>query len=272
MPAHKFAAPFALWLLAVLYLAWTHEGAGASWALPPLVAIVVIYVMSPQINWWWWKKYPPVLSDGLTQLLEKNAIFYRNLPKNDQKTFRERVFLTMQSSNFMAKGFPEDEVLDDLKMIISAAATTVSFRKTDFLFPKFEQIVVYPKAFPTPELPVFHHSEMFEIDGLLIFSAEILTHSFFNPTVFFNAAIYEYARAAKKSWRIAENWPTFDAADLPNLELVSGLPFENIKHQIGLENLDISAIAAHHYFQFREKMTAIFPAKSANFELFFGVK
>jgi hypothetical protein len=269
MPAHKFVVPFALWFLAALYFAWTHDGTGAIWALPPLVAIVVIYVMSPQINWWWWQKYPPVLSDGLTKLLEKNSTFYRNLPQNQQKNFRERVFLVMQSSNFMAKGFPEDEVLDDLKMIVSAAAATVSFRKTDFLFPKFESIVVYPKAFPTPELPVFHHSEMFEADGLLIFSAEILTHSFLNPTVFFNAAIYEYVRAAKKSWPNTAVFPIFSENDLPNLAAASGLPFENIRHQIGLENLDISAIAGHHFFQFREKMLAIFPEKSTAFELFF---
>ncbi len=270
MPAHFLASPFALWLMAALYRAWRSEGGGAIWVVPPLVALVIIYVLAPQINWWWWKRNTPDLSDGLTKLLEKHSIFYKNLPKTEQKEFRGRVFMFMQATNFVAKAFPEDEVPDDLKAIIAANAVTVSGRKDQFLFPKFEQVVVYPQAFPTPRFQVLHSSEIFEEEGLLIFSGELLIRSFMEPGAYFNIGLYEFARAAKKSWaETTVAWPVFSENDWSRFEQI--LPFDKnfVEAQIGLPGVDLTAVAAHHFFQNREKMGEVFPAETAVFAKFF---
>lgn len=270
MPAHFLASPFALWFLAALYRAYRNDGGGAIWLVPPLVVLVIIFVLAPQINWWWWKRNTPDLSEGLTKLLEKHCIFYKKLPINEQKAFRGKVFMFMQASDFMAKGFPEDEVPDDLRAIIAANAVTISCRKTDFLFPKFEQIAVYMQAFPTPRFPVLHSSEIFEDEGLLIFSGELLVHAFIQPGHYFNIGLYEFARAARKSWPETTPWPIFSESDWPRfLEI---MPFDKtlVEAQIGLPSPDLTAVAAHHFFQNREKMAAVFPKESADFEAIFG--
>lgn len=271
MPAHFFASPFALWLLAALYRAWRNDGAGAVWLVPPLVALVIIYVLAPQINWWWWKRNTPDLSDGLKKLVEKHSIYYQKLSKAEQMAFRGKVFMFMQATDFMAKGFPEDEVPDDLKAVIAANAVTISGKKDQFLFPKFEQVAVYKQMFPTPQFPVLHSSEIFEEDGLIIFSGELLVRSFMQPNAYFNVGLYEYARVAQKSWPETDaTWPVFSENDWAKFAEV--MPFDKkfVEAQIGLPEPNLTAVAAHHYFQNKEKMAAVFPAETAAFDQIFG--
>ncbi len=269
MPSHFIAAPFAFWFLAALYRAWRMDGEGAIWMAAPFLALAIIFILAPQINWWWWKRNTPDLPEGLADLLEKQCPFYQKLTTNEKADFRGRVFMSMHGYDFLGKAFPKDAVPVDLKAIIAANAVTVSWPRKEFLFRKFEKIVVYPQAFPTPRFQSLHGSEMQAEEGLVIFSGELLIKSFLQPLLYFNVGLYEFARAAMKSWP-DEPWPEFAEADWLGFQQV--MPFSKglVEAQIGLPGVDLTAVAAHHFFQNREGMRAVFPQQTADFEKIFG--
>ena len=50
------AAPFVLAIIVCGYLAYTNPYAYSWYLLPPVLAIAVILIMRPQIDWYWYQK------------------------------------------------------------------------------------------------------------------------------------------------------------------------------------------------------------------------
>lgn len=269
MPARLFSIPFFVWLLAALYVAWKNDGIQPLVIAPPLVALAVLFVMSPQINWWWWSRNPPDLPDGLRAMLEKCAPFYQKMPESVQKRFRTRLFLIMEATEFMPKGWPDDRFPEDIKAMIAAQHARLTLDRADFLLPKFETVVVYRQAFPSPNHQFFHGSELFEEDGCLIFSAEHVIKGFMEEGQYFQVALYEYARAFQKSHPEA-GWPVFSETDWPLLETAGQVSKPQIENAIGLPDPNPLAVAVHHFFQKTESFAAVFPEESVALQRIFS--
>ncbi len=274
LPSRILLAIVAALALGPLYWAWTHDGAGAIWVAPPLVLAAVVFVLGPQIDWAVWRKYPPDLPDDLRQFLEKRFFFYQKLAEKDRFRFRSRTFLAMHGLEWMAKGFdPEDEnapLPEDLKLLFAAHLVFLTWAKPAPILQKFETVVVYRGPFPSPAHPVFHASEIFEADGVLLFSADSVIRAVAEKDrPAFNLAFYEWARAFKMSFP-NEKWPPFGAEKWSALHSVGGLEKGQIESAIGLPEPDILAVAVHHFFVFEENFRADFPAESALFDSIFG--
>lgn len=263
MPANKFLAPFAVLALLFLYLAWEVDPGYAKYLIPCLVVAALIYVSSPQINWWWWQRNPPDLEPQLHAWLEHNSLFYNSLPAAERRHFRSRIFLHRENIDWTPMAWPDEKVPTDVQLAIASQAAMLTLGRPDFLFSKFEKVIVYPKPFLSPEHPQPHASELFEPDGCLIFSAEQLMFATMQPGQFFNPVLYEYARAFALSFP-ETRLPIFpdEAPVWEKLAQVGGHTRPQIEETIGLPNLDATAAAVHHFFTFPVRFAAVFPAEA----------
>lgn len=273
MFARLTALPFLLLTLLFLYLAWTIDSAYAPWIVPFLIIAAIIYILSPQINWWWYSKHPPRLDTSMRQTLERVSVFYSNLSEAEKIRFEGRVALFRMGTDWTALDWPEDDLPPDVELALAVQAITITFGRDEFLFRRFEKVIVYPRQFPSPEHPYFHSSELYEPDGCLIFSAENMMLGFYKPAENYNTGMHEYARAFAR-WFPEEEWPDFqDISIWDKLNDISGMDREKVEKAVGLAGIEPLPVAIHHYFNFPEsfkkcdeelfsRLERIFAAKS----------
>ena len=270
MFSNYIAAPFVFLSLLFLYLTWEVDTDYALWIPPFVVLSAVIYIFSPQINWWWYKRRPPQLEPGLADLLHRYCGFYRRLPAAKKLEFQHRVVLFRMGTDWEPMAFEGETVPADVRMVISAQAVITLFRKPDYLYQKFEKVIVYPIPFSTPEYPFDHASELFEPDGCLLFSAEQLMLAFTQPTVWYNVALHEYAKVYMLTYP-GEAFPVLDGADVwEKLQAVSDMPRGHVESVVGMAGVDVLPVAVHHYFTFPERFRQEFPEAAAAFGKIWG--
>ncbi len=257
MFARLLAIPFAVAALVILYLSWEVHRSYSIYLLPPVLITALIFVLGPQINWWWYRRRPPDLKPALRALLERAPGVYHRLSAEDQLKFRQRMSLFIMATDFMPQGM--DKAPPDVEAVVAASAVTLSFGQEEFLFPKYEHVVLYAHPFPTPQYPeIFHTSEVFDEDGVLLFSIEHLFHGFLQPQQYFHSGLYEYAKVYMRSYPMAR-YPQVEAAHWPILERISGFSRESVEKWIGLPDISPLAVAITYYFCFPEKFQSEWP-------------
>lgn len=266
-PWQIIAAPFGLWAIVFIALAFfKDDGYWAIWATPAVAVLAGTYVLSPQINWWWYRRNPPPLSMSATKLLEEHFLFYKKLSPELKTRFRERVALFMLGNEFIRPVPPDDseaqqlrnKVPEDLKAAVAAFAAQVSFGKKEVLVSKFEHFILYPHPFPTPQYNNLHTSEIYDEDGVVLFAADPLMIGLNTPQLFFSIGLYEFARIFKKTTPSVQI-PILTKQDWSLLEKISGMSRETISGVVGLYELDDFGIAAHHFFTFPELFKSALP-------------
>ncbi|MBX2927391.1 MAG: zinc-dependent peptidase [Saprospiraceae bacterium] len=249
--------PFLLVTAIFLYLALRVDPAYARFIPWPVVAMAGLYVFSPKINWWWYTRYPPDLDAGLRKLVEQAPGFYHRLSATEQLRFRQRVSLFIMGNDFKAQGIKA--VPNDVEAVVAASAVTLMFGQKFLVFPKYEHIVIYPHPFPSPQYPErFHISEVYDEDGVLLFSMKHLMHGFFQPDQYFHIGLYEYARVYVRS-NAFTRLPQVDETHWPVLERISGFGREAIEKYINLTDIDPLAVAIAHFFVFPEAFEREWP-------------
>ncbi len=233
----------------------------ATWMAVFVVLTAVSFIFSNQIQWWWNTRKPQEIDDKMKTILFKNYPFYSNLSLENKKMFRERMHAYMIGNNFMPQG-GMPSVMTDIKGIIAAAATRITFGNKEQLISKFENIIVYPKAFPSPQFPHhFHSSEIFEEDGVIMFSMEHLLKKFQQPDRYFDAALYEFAKIF-----ILQNphlpFPKFDDEMWNTNEKITKFTKEYIHKFINLEEIDLDAVMVVAFFthpdNFKKELPSIY--------------
>lgn len=258
------AAPFVFVGLLCLYLAWEVDDAYALYIIPCAISLALIFVFSPQIDWWWYKRRPPALDPHIRMLLVKYHPFYQTVSPADKEQFRDRVALFMRANDFKSQG--SDAVPEDIKGVIAANAVHLTFGRDVFLFPKFETIVVYAHPFPSPKYPKQEHvSELYEEDGVLLFSAEQLMMGFSNPRQYYNIGLHEYAHAFVLS-HPEVFWPDLEPQTWLSLERLSGFSKAYIDRWINRPDVELLPAAIVHYFTFPESFGAVLPELKTFFD------
>lgn len=257
MPAFRLAIPFILLLGLGAYLTIQVD---TSWSFLMIIGLTILvsgFVLAPQINWWWWQRFPPDLPAELAKLLDDRLIFYRKLSDTEQREFRRRAFMFNQGNNFMAKVM--EKIPIDIQLMIASPAVSLTFRKEEFLFPNFENIVVYPHPFPSPQYQdKFHSSEIYEPDGVVMFCLEHVLKGFVDPRKYLNPAWYEYARIFKITYP-SNDYGDWSAVEWKELETVSGFSHEALRRWVGLPDLDMEAMGIAFYFVFPTKFEQELP-------------
>ena len=258
------AFPLLVALGILFYISYFVNPEYAIYILPIVIALIALYVLQPQIDWWWYNRNLPDLEPPLQNLLEAKLPYYRNLSSDLKLRFRQRCALYMLANDFIPQGpkfLPED-----VKGLIAANVVQLTFGQKDYRLPKFERIVVYTIPFPSPQYPEqLHSSEMFEEDGVLLFTADHLVRGTVDSKHYFNIGLYEYSKVFRLSY------PEFayprDGLDWPVLEKISGFKLEKIKQYIGLSDIDILSVAMVYFFCFPKKFEEMLPAIAKQLQL-----
>ena len=248
--------PFVVLAFAFLFMAVLVDSGYAMWAVPFVVALAVIYVMSPQINWWWYQKHPPRLAEPLVKMLLARLPFFRGLPPAEKTRFCTRIALYMEANEFRPQG--TEKVPEDVKAVIAASVVQLTFGMDDYLLNKFEHIIVYPHPFPSPQYERWHACENYEPDGAILFSAEQLMAGFAAPQKFFHIGLYEYAKVLQIC-HPDFHFPDWPADSWGKLTAVSGFSKAALEKWVGLPDLDLTAVAVAHFFVFPEKFKTVLP-------------
>ena len=268
MFAKRILIPFVLLALGALYLTWEVDQSYSLWIIPPVIITAILYVFAPQINWWWYQRSPPQIDPMVKTLLGKHLPFYDNLSPEDKKKFDHRLTLYQLSVEYITKS--SDGVPDDIRGLIAACPVWLTFNKEDFLFPKFENVVVYNHAFPSPQHPEeLHASEIFEEDGVLVFSLEHFMPGFLDTKKYYHIGLHEYAKVFILSYP-DESYPTFGDNFWNKIEQINGLKREALEGFMGLKDIDTLPIGIVYHFVYPEKFAAVFPKESKMLNEIFG--
>ncbi|MGK0362976.1 MAG: hypothetical protein ACI85O_000015 [Saprospiraceae bacterium] len=240
----------------------------AIYSIIPLLPAAIVFVMSPQINWWWYTKNPSSTDNSIKAMLKSRLPFYKNLSETDKKKFEDRVNLFIMAKEFTPK--IHDDVPEDMKAIIAASAVMLTFHKEeDWIFDKFEQYIVYPHPFPTPQYEEWHICENFEEDGVMLFSAQHLLHGFFEPHKYYQIALHEFVNVFLENYS-GTKYPQFEEDNWADFEKISNFSEEKIKSYIGLQNVSLASVGTTLFFTHREIFAKILPKKFSILQGVFG--
>ena len=268
MPVRILTIPLILIALGFLYLTWEVDPGYSIYIVPPVIGMALLYVFSPQINWWWYQRHPPELKPKIRMLLERFLPYYIQLADPEKGRFRKRLALYMEANDFKAQGM--ETVPDDLKAVAAACAVQITFGHKDFLLSKFENLIFYPHPFPSPQYPEsFHASEIFEEDGVIIFSAEQLMPGFLQPFQYYNIGLHEYAKAFMASFP-AMSYPQLPETIWGSLQGISGYSKAAIHQWINLKEIDPQPVAIVHFFTYPQAFQRALPELYAEYSRIFN--
>jgi len=246
-----------------------HDGNFVSpYLVIPLIIASAGYLLAPQLDWWWYKRFPLKMDDKIKTIFEKNSEYYRNLNPEKKKIFDQRVVLYIEAKEWLYMGMQEGMPYD-LKAIVAFQPVRLTLQQKDFLLEPFDRIAIYPNPFLSPEQPDrYHASEIFEMDGIALFSLKHLMPSFKEPEKYFNIVLYEYARIMKICSKDII-FPEVNENFWYNLYDVASYGHREIMGVIGLPDVDPFAVAVHHYFTYGHYFGNIYPELYHSFQTIF---
>ncbi|MBX2876124.1 MAG: zinc-dependent peptidase [Saprospiraceae bacterium] len=257
MPTRLLAIPFAVGFFLFFYLAWARDEAFAIYIIPCSLILGLMYVFSPQIDWWWYKRNPPDLTDGIRRFFGERYTYYMRLPLREKEPFRHKVAMFSLATDFKPMVMPE--VPGDVRAIVSASAVQLSAAFDDFLYSPFENVVIYPHPFPSPQYPEhFHLSEIFEEDGVILFSMDHLIKSFAEPERYYNIGLHEFAKVFMLTYP-DKAYPELADNIWEDLEQISQFSKAAILEWINLPEIDPLPVSIAHFFVFPERFKEVLP-------------
>lgn len=245
--ANIIAFPFMIAALILMYILYEYSMDYVIYLIPTVLIIAAVYILSPQINWFWYKKRPPALPAQVTEYLYDYIPFYKNLSIDEKKRFRNRISLYVLANDYQIKGM--EKFPYDIKVLIAGINTQLTFGKEDYLQPKFEHIIAYPDIFPSPAHPTTKHaSEIYEEDGVILFSIKNLMEGLHPSQNGFNIGLYEYARVFKAS-NPSMLMLKDQSINWAKINEVFRLSQEGVEESIGLPDTDLSAVLVTLFFE-----------------------
>lgn len=211
-----------------------------------IIGTIGVYFFSDQIDWWWFQKNPPRIDDRMRELFIQRFPFYQNLSKEDRSKFETRVELYVNAKEYIPNGWKS--VPYDIQCWVAACAIILTFGKSDYLLNRFERIVIYPHSFPSPQYPeLFHASEHYEEDGVIIFSSEKLLPGIMQPQAYYNIGIHEMAQV----FRITHpgyNYP--EEMDWSIFLQITGYGKDKLLGYLGMESVTAWPVLVTLFFAF----------------------
>lgn len=246
MFARILAIPLLVMVAVLAFLSWKVNFSLSGFIVVPFILGAVLFVFSPQINWWWYVRHPPDLTPGLLAMIEKAPGLYQRLSAAGQLKFRQRVSLFMMAQQYLPQGM--EKVSPDVEAAVAASAVTLTLGKKDFLFPKYENVVLYQHPFPSPQYPEhFHISEVYDEDGVLLFSIQHLMLGMLQPLQYLHIGLYEYAKVFMRSYPFAR-YPQVEETHWPILERISGFSRPAIEEYLNVPDISLPALATTFFF------------------------
>lgn len=245
-----------------------HENYGF-WFLIPVIAIVVLLIFWPQIDYWYHKTNPVPLDKEIIDWLERYSRFYQSLPEDDREEYERRMSLYLEARAFQSVGSEMGTVPEDIKAAVASSAIQVAFQDSDFLIGDFDRIYIYKHPFPTPNHKFLHSVETQTEDGVLIFSLEQLVLGILKSDTHYNVGMHGYVEAYIRQ-HPALDYPITSEETWNDIEKVSGWSKKQILATTGFNSLDVLIVLITCYHTFPDKFSEKLPAISAHLNSIFS--
>lgn len=135
--------------------------------------------------------FPKKLSQSQINILQNEFVFYKKLPQREKKYFEYRVANFISEYDFIAK---EELVLtDQMKVLIAATSTMLTFGMKNYLFNVFQRVVIYPEEYYSTIEEVYHKGEFNPRMRTLVFSWKHFLEGFSIDNDNHNLGLHEFA-------------------------------------------------------------------------------
>ncbi len=265
MPVRLLLVALGLLAAAPLVYAFLYDDGGVGlWSVPFIILLALGFVFKPELDWAYYTRYPVDLDGRITELLDvKQPRWYSQLSAPDRLALRQRTALTLMGLDFKPQGLGDDALPADVEALLAAQVARISIGLSPKLIipAPFENVVVYKHPFPSPQYPrVFHASELFAEDGVIMLSLHQALPATLDPQEYFNIALYEWARAFELFLHgaTAARPPTPTTAEM--LDAALGRPGSWVVDAIGLPVVDDLAVAQVLRLDFPEAFAKTYPA------------
>jgi len=266
------AIPFAVAFGYVLYRSTYDPFFEASiWMIPFGMALVMIYVMSPQIDHWWQNKFPISLDPELVDLIQRFNPDYATYDTDTKAKFDKRLGLFLHGKEFSAQGSEKEKVPYDIQALIAQVPIQMTIHHEKYMFGDLDRVVIYKHPFPSPRFPFLHAVETFMEDGMIILSMAHIEAGLNNPKQFYHVIYHAYAEAFVLL-NPKLDWPDMSKVSWESLQEVSGFPTQKLLEFVGFKELDILYVCITYFFTFPDKLNALFPEVYSGLEKIFKHK
>lgn len=137
--------------------------------------------------------FPKKLSDAQKNILQNEFVFYRKLDMKEKKYFEHRVADFISEYEFIAK---EGLVAtDQMKILIAATSTMLTFGMKNYLYMVFERIIIYPEEYYSTIHEVYHKGEFNPRMRSLVFSWKHFLDGYGIDNDNYNLGLHEFAHA-----------------------------------------------------------------------------
>jgi len=133
-------------------------------------------------------------SPEVENLLTSEFKYYQNLPSDLKPKFISRVIEFMNTQEFI--GRENVVVTDEMRILISASATQLTFGLNKFTFDNFNKIILFPKEYLSKKDHRFHLGEV-NLAGAIVLSWEDFKVGYFKKNENYNVGLHEMAHALR---------------------------------------------------------------------------
>lgn len=257
--AYLIGLPAFIAVIVMLILIFIYDMTYLStWMILPILLLVVLYISESNIQWLFSKKNPPKLLEKEKILLHMHSYIYNGLKNEEElKRYEDRISLLRMTHKINT--ISDDSVPEDIKLLICMPIIDMTFYEENYFLKVYQRVVIYPHPFISPQYgDKFHISEIEHNDGVLIFSIEQLLPGL--EKQMFNIVAYEWAQAYLFKRDRTTYVKCIDKKEVEeNLIKVAYLDLEHLRKVIGLENIDLQAVALSLYFDRRELLEKHMP-------------
>lgn len=137
--------------------------------------------------------FPRKLTKTQHSILQDEFVFYKKLPPKEKKYFEYRVADFIEEYDFIGKeGL---EITDQMKVLVSATSTMLTFGLKNYLYDVFERIIIYPDEYYSTVSDEYHKGEFNPMVGVIAFSWKDFQEGYRIDHDNHNLGLHEFAHA-----------------------------------------------------------------------------
>lgn len=137
--------------------------------------------------------FPKRLNRAQRNILKKDFVFYQKLRRKERKYFEYRVADFIEEYEFVGK--ENLVVTGEMKVLIAATSTMLTFGMKNYLYDVFERIIIYPQEYYSTVNEVYHKGEFNPRVKSLVFSWKDFQEGFQINNNNHNLGLHEFAHA-----------------------------------------------------------------------------
>ncbi len=246
--------PFFLVAGYIAYQLYFNNQIEWSWYLvPPIVVIVALYVLHPQIDDYGHKLFPQKVDEQLARLFSQSLPYFRSMPDSVQNEVMVELSSQIRRTDF--QGMKVEDIPEDVKAMCLFPGVLMSYLSKMPLAQKYNKVIIYKHPFPSPAHQEWHSSEVNHDDGVFLFSLEQLMTVHVYPKQSYHIAFHEWAKALSHHYNVRN----LAFANDHEIYQVFGHPKSRLEDFLGLKVDDENPMVVTSYFTRHDELREIRP-------------